>query len=121
MKSVRIAFLGTGGIAGHHLKQLRDVEGTEIVALCDVAEERARERASEFGGAVYTDYRRMLERESPDALYVCVPPFAHEDAELIAARKGIHLFVEKPVALDVDWGASVAAVVRETGILSSAG
>src|SRR5439155_16568344 len=59
--------------------------------------------------------------ESPDALYVCVPPFAHEDAELIAARKGIHLFVEKPVALDVDWGASVAAVIRETGILSSVG
>src|SRR5262249_51057300 len=120
-ETVRIGFVGTGGIAGHHLKQLQDVPGAAIAAVCDVVAERANARAQEFGGTAYTDYRRMLEQESLDALYVCVPPFAHEDGEIRAAQKGIHLFVEKPVALDLGYGREVAAAIRAAGILSSVG
>src|SRR5947209_14891728 len=119
--TVRIGFVGVGGIATHHLTQLKEVEGAEIVALCDVSEERARAGAEQFGGVTYTDYRPMIERERLDALYVCVPPFAHEDAEILAARRGVHLFVEKPVALDLAKGLEVLAAIRAAGVLSSAG
>jgi len=60
-------------------------------------EERAAEPAEEHACPAFTDYRRMLDKVERDALYVCVPPFAHEDAELRAAERGIHLFVEKVV------------------------
>src|SRR5438105_2869514 len=110
-EQVRLGFLGTGGIAGHHLKQLQEVPGAEIVALCDVVAERAEARAQEFGGRAYRDYRQMLEREELDALYVCVPPFAHDDAEVQAARRGIHLFVEKPVTLTMEKGLEVLQAI----------
>jgi predicted dehydrogenase len=121
LDTVRIGFVGTGGIAGHHLKQLHEVEGAEIVALCDVVGERAQARAQEFGGTAYTDYRRMLARESLTALYVCVPPFAHDEVEILAARQGIHLFVEKPVTLDLGQGKEIAAAIRAAGVFSSVG
>lgn len=120
-QSVRIGFVGTGGIAAHHLQQLREVEGAEIVALCDVVEERAREKAAECGAVAYADHRPMLERERLDALYVCVPPFAHEDAESLAAQRGVHLFVEKPVALTMEKGREVLAAIRTGGVMSSVG
>jgi predicted dehydrogenase len=118
---VRVGFVGTGGIAGHHLKQLQEVEGVEIAALCDVVAERAQGRAQEFGGRPYADYRQMLERESLDALYLCVPPFAHDNVEVTAASAGIHLFVEKPVALDLQKGFEIRDAIRRAGVLSSVG
>jgi predicted dehydrogenase len=118
---VRIGFVGTGGIATHHLEQLRKVEGAQVAALCDVLEARAQEAAGKFGGKSYTDYRKMLDTEALDALYVCIPPFAHSDAEILAARKGVHLFVEKPVVLDVGLGLRINAEIQKAGVMSSVG
>ena len=121
MESVRIGFVGTGGIANHHLKQLAEIDAAEIVALCDVSEDRARATAASFGGAVYTDHHRMLDEADLDALYVCIPPFAHTDAEILAAERGIHLFVEKPVALDMEKGIEVNEAIQKAGVLSCVG
>jgi predicted dehydrogenase len=120
-QQVRIGFVGTGGIANHHLNQLKALPNAQIVGLADLAEDRAKAAAETFGGAAYSDYRVMLDEVEMDALYVCVPPFAHQDAEIRAARRGIHLFVEKPVALTLEKAQEIAAVVRETGVMSSVG
>ena len=118
---VRIGFVGTGGIANHHLEQLGKVEGAQVVALCDVVEARAQEAAGKFGGKACTDYRRMIDEVAMDALYVCIPPFAHSDAETLAAQKGIHLFVEKPVVLDLALGLKINEEIRKAGVMSSVG
>src|SRR4051794_24493351 len=76
-ETVTLGFVGTGGIARHHLEQLAGLEGVRIGAVCDVVEERARATAEKFGGTVYGDYARMLENEKLDGLYVCVPPAMH--------------------------------------------
>src|SRR5436305_3707372 len=120
-ETVRIAFVGTGGIANHHLSRLAELEGVEIVALCDVAEERAAAAAAKFGGQVYTDYHRMLDEAAMDALYVCVPPFAHRDAEILAAARGVHLFVEKPVVMRLETGLQILEAVEKAGVMSSVG
>lgn len=119
--TVRLGFVGTGGIANHHLKGLAEIEGVELVALCDVVEDRVREATSKWGGKPYTDYGAMIETERLDGLYVCIPPFAHSDAEILAARKGIHLFVEKPVVLDLDLGKRIRDEVEKAGIITSVG
>ena len=120
-QTVRIGFVGVGGIATHHLSQLQEIPGVEIAAVCDVAEERAQAASERFGGTPFANYRAMLDEAEMDALYVCVPPFAHEDAEILAARRGIHLFVEKPVALTLEKAQEVAAAIREAGVMSCAG
>src|SRR5271169_4514417 len=98
---IRIGFVGTGNITRRHftaLSQLR--EQAEVVAMCDVIEERAIAAAEPFGARVYLSFHQMIARERLDALYVCLPPDAHVDQELAAIERDIHLFVEKPLPLD---------------------
>jgi len=120
-EEVRIGFVGTGGVARGHLNRLKEIEEAEIVALCDAVEERAQGAVEEFGGKAYVDFRRMIDAVEMDGLYVCVPPFAHEDAEILAAQKGIHLFVEKPVVMDLEKGLEILAAVERAGVMSSVG
>ncbi len=121
MSAIRVGFVGTGGIAQAHFDALSKVEGVQLVAFCDVDAERAEAAAARFGGRAYTDYERMLREESLDALYVCVPPHAHEGAEERAAEKGIHLFVEKPVARTLERAHQIESAIQKAGVLSSAG
>ena len=119
MAVVRVAFIGAGGNASGHMKRVKElVEDTEIVAICDVDAERAKKATEEFGGTPYRDHHEMLDKEAMDALYISVPPFAHDDAEIIAAGKGIHLFVEKPVALSVEKGIEINEAIEKAGVIS---
>lgn len=121
MEQVRIGFVGAGGNARGHMGRLAEVEGADIVAVADLAQERAREAAAEHGATAYTDHRAMLDTEELDALYVSVPPFAHTDAEVLAAGAGLHLFVEKPVVLDMDKGFEILEAIQQAGVLSAVG
>src|SRR5437764_564245 len=98
-RQVRCGFLGVGGMASIHLRNLATMEGVTLAAVCDVAEGRAEEVGRQYGATAYTDITAMLDGERLDALYVGVPPFAHTSQELAAIERGVHLFVEKPVAL----------------------
>ena len=121
MQEVRIGFVGAGGNARGHMGRLAEVEGANIVAICDISEDAARAAADEHGAAVYTDHHVMLDEVEMDALYVSVPPFAHTDAEMLAAEAGVHLFVEKPVVLDMDKGLEILEAIQDAGVLSSVG
>jgi len=119
--TVRIGLIGTGGIAQAHLKRLREITQAEVVALCDIDEARVRAAAEPLGAAVYTDSAKLIADEQLDALYVCVPPFAHGDIEIQAARKGLHLFVEKPVNLYADAAREASEALRAAGVLTQVG
>jgi myo-inositol 2-dehydrogenase / D-chiro-inositol 1-dehydrogenase len=121
MNKVRLGIIGTGGIAQAHIRRLRELPEAEIVAVCDVDEERVRVVGEPLGAAVYTDGARLIAAEKLDALYICVPPHAHGDLEVLAARKSLHLFVEKPVTLDMDYAREVCRVVEETGVMTQVG
>ena len=119
---VRVGFLGTGGIArwGHfgHLSKWPDVK---LAAFCDVNAEAAGKAAQEFGGKAYTDPQAMLRDEALDALYVCVPPFAHGEAEIQAAAGKIALFVEKPLGVDLAFPRRVRDAIAKAGAVSAVG
>ena len=92
-----------------------------MVAVCDLVEERAEAAAARFGAKVYPTHRELIERGGVDAVFIFIPPFAHEDQEILAARRGIPFFVEKPVARTTEKAREVDAVVRETGVMTSVG
>ena len=122
-RKIRVGVIGVGrgrSFAGG----ASETVGMELVALCDISEERARAVAEGIEGArVFTDHRRMFDEAGKDldAVYICVPPFAHDTAEQLAAEGGLHLFVEKPVVLDFELGLANLAAIRRAGILSSVG
>jgi len=103
------------------MRTLGEVPGVEFAAFCDLDEEMARACVEKYGGRAYRDHREMLEEAGIDACYVCLPPFAHTDQELLCCEKGISLFVEKPVALTVEKAREVAAAVRKSGVVNQVG
>ncbi len=119
--AVRVGFVGVGGIARAHLAALSRMDDVELVAFCDVQGDRAQAAAAEFRGAAYADHSQMLEREKLDALYVCVPPGFHTDAEIIAARSGVHLFIEKPVAVTMEKAREIEAEIKKSRVICSVG
>lgn len=118
---VRVGFVGAGGIAGAHMNALEKVANAQIVAFADVDEARARKAADRFGAAAYTDFNEMYAREELQAVYVCVPPLAHTDAEIKAAERKLALFVEKPVALTIGKAQEIEAAIAAHGVIASVG
>ncbi|MGF6950002.1 putative dehydrogenase [Neobacillus sp. B4I6] len=121
MKKVRVGFVGAGGIANVHLQHISKNDMAEVTAICDVHEETALQKAKDYGGAAYTNVDEMLEKEPLDALFISVPPFAHGEIEEKAARKGIHIMVEKPLGLDYQTVAKKAEVIKQSGIINGVG
>jgi predicted dehydrogenase len=119
---IKIGFIGTGNISRRHFTALAKLkEQAEVVAVCDLMEDRAAAAAEPVGAHAYTSAHEMFVREKLDAVYVCVPPDAHVDQELTAAAKGIHLFVEKPLPLDILKAEQIASACRAAGIVSTVG
>lgn len=118
---VRIGFIGTGRIANRHMEKLSTIKDVTLVSVCDVEKKEAKKMTKIWGGKLYTDYREMLDKESLDAAYICLPPFAHTDQEILAAEKGINLFVEKPLALDLKKACQISKIIEESGVISSVG
>jgi predicted dehydrogenase len=118
---VRVGFIGVGGIAGEHLKNLEKIEQAVIVAVCDIIKDNADKVAAQTGAKSYTDLDTMLDNEKIDVLFVCVPPFAHGEIEEKAASRGIHLLVEKPLGLDMNVVRKKAEVLRKSGIIVGTG
>jgi myo-inositol 2-dehydrogenase / D-chiro-inositol 1-dehydrogenase len=105
---VRIGMVGAGAVAARHARTLLAMDGVEVAGVADPALERARELADEVGAATYPNHMELLDAERLDALYICVPPFAHGPPELTAIDAGLPFFVEKPVAIDEPTATSIA-------------
>jgi predicted dehydrogenase len=86
-----------------------------------VNEDAANRAVNEFGGTAYTHAERMLDEAALDAAYVCLPPFAHTDQEILAARRGVALFVEKPLCVDLARAAEIDEAIRKAGVISAVG
>ncbi|MFP4249954.1 MAG: Gfo/Idh/MocA family protein [Armatimonadota bacterium] len=121
--AVQLGFVGTGGIANRHLGCAHKSDDMEIVATCDVVMERAQEAAEKYdaAGGAYDDAVAMMDAEDLDAIVICTPPFAHGDIEEAACDRGIHFFVEKPVAISMEMAGRVLDAVRESGVITQVG
>jgi len=121
VERTRIGFIGAGGIAHRHFGVLEQFDDVDIVAVADVDMARATEAAGRFGARAFDDAAAMLEAVELDALFICVPPFAHGEPERLAIDKGLPFFVEKPVAIDLGTAEDVAASVERLGLVTAVG
>jgi predicted dehydrogenase len=101
-KKVRVAIIGCGGIAnGKHIPGLSKLDTVELVAFCDIVEERAIQAAEQIGTTgirVYTDYKELLKDETIDVVHVCTPNKSHSYITIDALEAGKHVLCEKPMA-----------------------
>lgn len=124
MKDLRVGFFGAGGINGVHAKAVQKLPGTRVTALYNHNRARAETfNADRVGGAakVFDDFDQMLAADLIDVMYVAIPPGAHNGEVERAAAKGIHLMLEKPIALTMERADSIAAAVRKAGVVCQIG
>lgn len=118
---LQVGFIGLGEIAKEHLRIVSEFPNARIAAVCDIVRGNAERAAELYGAKAYTDFDSLLELEKLDALFVCVPQFARAEIEEKAALRGIHLFVEKPLGIDMETVKKKAEVLLKSGVIVSTG
>ncbi len=113
------AIVGCGRISKRHLELLgqSQIANSRLVAVCDVAPERAREAADKFGVPAYTDMHEMM-RSQPavDVVVVLTESGRHADHVVALAQYKKHIMVEKPMALTLDDADRMIAACDHAGI-----
>ncbi|MNO18380.1 putative oxidoreductase YcjS [compost metagenome] len=116
---LKIAIIGCGGIAnGKHMPSLSRQKNAEMVAFCDIIEERAQEAAKTYGtedAAVYTDFRELLAAGGFDIVHVCTPNDSHSVISVAALEAGNHVMCEKPMAKTTAQAQEMLDAARRTG------
>ncbi|MDR3314277.1 MAG: Gfo/Idh/MocA family oxidoreductase [Oscillospiraceae bacterium] len=116
---LKIGIIGCGGIAnGKHMPNLDKIDEVEMVAFCDLVEERAVKAEARFGAKdakVYTDYKELLKDESIDVIHVCTPNRSHSFITVDALEAGKHVMCEKPMAINYAEAKKMLEASERTG------
>ena len=124
MKKLRVGVVGCGGIAnGKHLPAMKRNGNFEIVAFCDLIEERAQKAKKEYGtedARVYTDYTELL-KEDVEAVYVLTPNSAHAPVSIAAMEAGKNVMCEKPMAKTYAEAKAMVEAAERTGKILTIG
>jgi predicted dehydrogenase len=120
MKKLKIGIIGCGGIANaKHLPSLAKLNDlVELVAFCDLIEERAVLAAKEYGtdeARVYTEYKELLKDETIDVVHVLTPNISHSVITIHALESGKHVMCEKPMAINSIEAKKMLNAAKRTG------
>jgi predicted dehydrogenase len=116
---VRIAVVGTGGMANSHARAFQRIPGCVLVAACDVVGGKARSFAKRYGiPAVFTDAEELLDGVAVDAIANVTSDGAHCPVSLAAIRRGKHVLCEKPLAVNYAEARRMAAAARRKGVIN---
>ncbi len=125
MTRLRTVILGCGQFAHRHAQILSSLEDEIVlIAFCDRNPERAGNFSHTYTGgkaSVYTDHRTMLDQQKLDLLIICLPPYGHTDEVNLAAQRGIHILIEKPIALSSDLAWKMVEETEKAGVKTQVG
>ncbi|MEP6596626.1 MAG: Gfo/Idh/MocA family oxidoreductase [Ginsengibacter sp.] len=118
---VKIGIIGIGKMGVSHLSILGAQEDVEVVGVCDTAKIAIQflEKYTKF--PCFDDYRKMIERVKPDAVFVCVPTKFHYNIVKDLLIKGIHVFVEKPFCINPVQGEELVNLASSKKLVNQVG
>lgn len=117
-EKIRVGIVGLGAIGDRLGKGFFKHPETDIVAVCDVLEELAKQKANEFQAKYwYTDYMELIHNQNVDLVYVAVPPLYHHPIVLAAAKARKHILCEKPLANSIAEAESMLEAVTDAGVV----
>lgn len=94
---IRVAIIGLGDISQIHIQAIQIHPRAQLVAVCDIDSAHAHDVAHV---TFYTNYHEMLQKESLDCVHICLPHYLHYPVTKACIEAGVHVFQEKPVALN---------------------
>ena len=120
--ATRVAFVGAGSISAIHFDSMDELgDAVDVVGVADPSEEARLKAAARFKCPTFEDSASMFDDVAPEAIFVLVPPFARGEPEIDAINRGMHVFVEKPVALNMKTALEISAAIDAANVVSSVG
>lgn len=124
-QTTRVAIIGSG-FAEKHVQALNHIQDVELVAVCSRNEDTARNLINQSSSESTTYYKfdqylEMLRSEKLDAVYISLPPFLHGEIEIACSEHVKGLFIEKPVALDLETAAKMSDSFQRAESIVSTG
>jgi predicted dehydrogenase len=122
-EKVRVAVIGAGQMANRvHYPSLASLEEVDLVAACDLDRERLERTAGRWGiEGRFTDYREMVDRSAPDAVYAIGQPHVMYDIWTWCLEQGLDLFIEKPMGITLHQARSLAHLAQRHGCVTQVG
>lgn len=111
----KVALIGIGGMGKCHFNCYKKIESVQVVAVCDVRADMAKEKIEGANIPVYEDYDQLLAEVNPDYVDICTPSYLHSEMSIKALEKGIHVLCEKPMALSSKDTAAVIEAANKSG------
>ena len=96
----RSAVIGCGVISHIHIPVLQDMENVTLAAVCDIDPAKKPDLSPDHPVPFYTDYQTLYEEVRPDVVHICLPHYLHYPVSRFFAERGVHVFCEKPAALN---------------------
>jgi predicted dehydrogenase len=119
---IRVGVIGAGDRGTELLSQIRACPNTEIAAFADIySRNRERAQASVPGSAGHSDYRRLLEDRSIDAVVIATPPHLHAAQFAAALDAGKHVYIERVMAFSLDHAKRMRTAHRGTKLTVQVG
>jgi UDP-N-acetyl-2-amino-2-deoxyglucuronate dehydrogenase len=115
-KNFRVALVGCGRISANHFDAIAKVDGLELVAVCDIIEDRARAAGEKNGVPWFTSYEEMLGKADCDVIVIATPSGLHPDHGAMAARAGKHVVTEKPMAISLEGADKLVEACDSAGV-----
>ena len=119
-QKLKAGVIGTGGISGVHLANLKKIKSVKLISICDMDRDRALKVASEQCCKAYTSYEEMLQEEL-DMVFLFTPQMVREGPISICAKRKIPVFTEKPPASDLKTARKIETVIRKSRLTVSVG
>jgi virulence factor len=123
MNKVRVCVIGAGMMANKvHYPSLASFDDVEITGICDLNPQRLTETADRYGITNrYGDYRKMLDEQRPDGIYVIMPPQYMYDIVCDCIGRGLNVFTEKPLGLNLHQAETLALLAEEKKVITQVG
>jgi len=116
MRKIRFAIIGCGRIAPKHAESIQQIGGADLVAVCDIIEEKAQSFAKKYQADFYIDYLKVLERNDIDVVNICTSSGLHAEIGIAAAKAGKHVIVEKPMSMHLKEADELIKACKESGV-----
>src|SRR5208283_1684458 len=121
MKKLGVAVIGTGSWGKNHARVYKELPSTELIAICDVNAERAKNTANQYGVKAYTNSTRMLKNKEIEAVSVCTWSTHLAKEAFKALKAGKNVLVEKPMATNTKQAEKLCETAEQNGLILTVG
>ncbi|WP_111669760.1 Gfo/Idh/MocA family protein [Algoriphagus litoralis] len=118
-QTIKAAIVGTGFIGPAHLEALRRLPNVEVVALCEVSQELANEKAKVLGIPRAYTFDEMLKQDDIDVVHICTPNFLHFAQAKAVLESEKHVICEKPLAVKIEEAEELVKIASATGLVNA--